>query len=411
MLVAVILGACYFLVITNVIMIIPTLPFIAQDFHLNGFLIGAILAAFPVVALPANLILGPISDRVGRKRLLCGGAALCSLIYFLSAQCSSGLELLLLRLATGIALSMIGCSIFSSIPDYFAPASRLKITGYVSSAGSWAQLIAVPSSAFIAETLGWRVSFLMLAGFAVGLAGLVLALPAPGYMDDPSSDTHIEVGVQHAGMVTSLKSRRIVGLLSGYAFYSCGMFTFMGLYPAWLLQNALAAHDGHGISMVFLAGGVGGLVGALSSGHVGALFRPTGRACAILTALTTISLVWVPLIGASLMANAFCFFLASVLRSILLPNLISGTMSLVLPSRRGKMNGLLAAVFQGGTALGGALSAWVYGLDPFYIANAIVSLIFFLIATVAFENSFRTAGATKTISRVSFLRRTKEESL
>jgi predicted MFS family arabinose efflux permease len=165
------------------------------------------------------------------------------------------------------------------------------------------------------------------------------------------------------------------------------MFVFLGLYPTWLLNQTFGPETGHSVSLIFLAGGLGGLSGALLTGVMGIRISSSQRACSVLSALTAASLVSIPFMGAILAGQIICYGLASTFRAIFLPILISKSMSVAEPSQRGSTNGILAAVFQSGTAIGAAVSAWLYSMDTSYIANVSVALALFVAASYIFSNT------------------------
>jgi predicted MFS family arabinose efflux permease len=122
-----------------------------------------------------------------------------------------------------------------------------------------------------------------------------------------------------------------------------------------------------------LAGGLGGLLGSLWTG-AGAGLRSSWTTCSALSGLVALSLVAIPISSTLLLVQIACFGLACSFRSLFLPLLISMSMSAADPSQRGSTNGLLAAVFQLGTAIGGAIGAWLYSKDGSFVANVSVAV-------------------------------------
>ena len=138
------LSASYFYVISNITLIVTTLPFIAHDVLPSELQRALLVSIFPLISLPANLLIGPVADRLGRRRFLLVGSLACAVLFVASSVITDAWQAILLRGLTAVFMSMISCSIFSAIPDYFDQTQTLKVTGYVSAASSLAQLLAIP---------------------------------------------------------------------------------------------------------------------------------------------------------------------------------------------------------------------------------------------------------------------------
>ena len=156
------------------------------------------------------------------------------------------------------------------------------------------------------------------------------------------------------------------------------------MYPSWLLTQRSSIETGYNVSLIFLAGGLGGLSGALLTGLVGSRLGSDRATRAVLAALTAATVAVVPFLGTMLAAQIAAYFLVCACRAILLPIVINFTMSIVRPDQRGSANGVLAAAFQTGTALGGAIGAQLYVADTSFLANAAVAASLFLASALAF---------------------------
>lgn len=381
------LSASYFYVISNITLIVTTLPFIAHDVSLSDLQRALLVSIFPLISLPANLLIGPVADRLGRRRFLFVGSLACAILFVASSVITYAWQAILLRGLTAVFMSMISCSIFSSIPDYFDQKQTLKVTGYVSAASSLAQLLAIPLTLLIAETAGWRSSFLALAVYACLLSVMVFRLPPPQFAAARTNQLGLMSDVSQT--LSVLRNRLLQRPLTGYALYSCGMFVFLSMYPSWLLTQRSSIETGYNVSLIFLAGGLGGLSGALFTGFVGSRLGSDRATRSVLAGLTAASVAAVPFLGTTLAAQIAAYFLVCACRAILLPIVINFTMSIVRPDQRGSGNGVLAAAFQTGTAVGGAIGAQLYVVDGSFLANAAVAASLFLAAALAFMTRSR----------------------
>ena len=382
------IGLAYFVVNINIVILAPLLGFMGPELGLSVVEYALILSAFPLVALPSNIIFGSLADRMGRKTFLLMGSVGCAISFMLTMFCNDGVGIALLRASTGLFMPMIGASVFASIPDYFQPSQRAKVIGYVSAASSLAQLIAVPFGVFVAETLDWRASFAILSIITAVLSILVFLLPRPQYfvlVRQPIGTARSYV----KGIRSLFDNGQIVGSLVGHMMFICAVFTFLSLYPTWILTREQETQISHITSTIFFAGGVGGVVGALFSGPISARLKSPIFLCALLSGMTVIPVVLSPIAGSDLIGQLSCYSAFSIFRSALVPSLISGAMAMVSSNQRGSMNGLLNAIFQCGAGFGGILSTLLYSIDNTFFLNAAVSSILLAIAALLF---FRSTG-------------------
>lgn len=80
------------------------LPFVSQDFHLGSTEVGAVAVAALVGSLVGSLTLGPITDKVGRQRMLMVDVALFVLATAGTAFAWNALSLIGFRFLVGVAI-------------------------------------------------------------------------------------------------------------------------------------------------------------------------------------------------------------------------------------------------------------------------------------------------------------------
>ena len=259
----------------------------------------------------------------------------------------------------------------------------MRATGYVSAAASIAQLLGVPLIVLCAESAGWRMSFLAMSVYGGLLAIVLTRLPRPEH-----TVAHEEYGGIRAEMLRMVhvaKERSILYMLVGYALFTCGTFVFLALYSTWLEAQASHFATGHDVSLVLLSGGLGSLVGAIAVGTFGTRLNGARATRSLLCALTAAPTVAVPIFGHSLEAQVAAYGMMCAFRAMLVPIVINGTMASMPPGQRGVANGVLASIFQSGTAIGGAIGVQLYALNATFIANVVTAVAFFSAAIVSFD--------------------------
>jgi predicted MFS family arabinose efflux permease len=385
------LWIAFFVVNFNIAMMIPSLPFIQRDIGLSPSQAGMVLAAFPVAALVGNLSVGPLIDRYGRKQFIVTGALACTAIFAMTAASGSAATIALGRALTGLFMPMIGASVFAAIADYVPAGSRAQVAGYVTSAAPIAFLFSMSMGILLGGLVAWQVPLVVLAIVTLTLAGAATRLPptpATALSSAPISPRSYRERLLSLSLDAGTRF-----LLLAYFCWATAIFVFLGLYPAWIVQHGLASHSVGMIGMMLILGEIGGLFGALLSGVLARSFRHPLRLCAI-AALAAAGVVFVvPLGDGSLPFQAVTYGIFAFGRDLMLALMLGGAMLLVSASQRGSLNAVLNAVYQTGATLGGAASAWLYGLRADFTANATIACFLFAAASFLLWNITRIPAA------------------
>jgi MFS family permease len=150
--------------------VLPLVPFIAQQYGANELVIGAIFALYSLCQLVSSPLMGALSDTWGRKPLLLV-SQVTTCVGFLILALSNGLGLIFLsRLVDGASAGNVSL-IYTAVLDRYPREARTRVFGLLST-GTGLGLLAGP---LMGGLLG--VSGLALPAFvAAGLAGLTIAL-------------------------------------------------------------------------------------------------------------------------------------------------------------------------------------------------------------------------------------------
>jgi MFS family permease len=154
-------------------MIIPLLPFYAQEFHASPTQVGWLFASYSLTQLLFAPALGRLSDRVGRRPVLLASIAGGIAAYVLFAFAPSFLWLLVARAMAGIAAANYGIA-QAYVADVTPPAERSKAMGMVVGAAFGLGFILGPALGGILAQIGPRAVPLTAAGF--GVVNLIAAL-------------------------------------------------------------------------------------------------------------------------------------------------------------------------------------------------------------------------------------------
>lgn len=114
-------------------MILPLLPFYAQELHATPFQIGLLFSSYSLTQLLFAPLLGRLSDRVGRRPVLLASIAGGAACYLLFALASTYWVLLLARSLSGVAAANYAIA-QAYMADVSAPEERSKAMGLVGAA-------------------------------------------------------------------------------------------------------------------------------------------------------------------------------------------------------------------------------------------------------------------------------------
>lgn len=157
-------------------LVFPSLPWIAKDFSITldqaQLLVGIYLLGFG----PSQFIYGPISDSLGRKRVLLAGLliAIAGLIAILAF--SDSFEAMVLgRFLQGLGTGCCAVLARASTRDSYSGAQLPTALSYIAMAASITPLFAPVLGGFINHYFGWSMVFISLLCY-VSLIWIVLAL-------------------------------------------------------------------------------------------------------------------------------------------------------------------------------------------------------------------------------------------
>lgn len=384
------LTAAYFLVIANVTIVATLLPFIEREVGITAAQRVVLLSVFPILSVPINLAIGPLVDGFDKRRVMLAGSILTAADFVAAGLVTDVNAQATLRGVAALFLSMISLTIFSSVPEHFDESERVKVTGFVASGSSLAQLIAIPASVFIAAHFGWRISFFAAAGYSALLCIAVTFIPAPRF--PTITATRDGITGYFLGLTKIARSSTFAAPLIGYGFFACAFFVFFGMYPTWLFAVVAHTQSENIAALVFVAGGLGGLFGALLAGIIGERFGSSFRGCALLCIVSSITLLPLPVFQQIVFVQFAVLLVLFMARGVFLPVYISNAMAVAESGQRGGTQGVIAAVFQTATAIGAAVAATLYSIDDSFITNIAVSAAFFIAASLLFAGIKTRAG-------------------
>ncbi len=154
---------------------LPVVPAMPGILNTSPAVIQLSLSLYMIMLGLGQIIFGPVSDRIGRRPVLIGGALLFAAASFCLAASSTVAPFIVFRFLQAIGASAALVATFATVRDVYAdrPESTV-IYGLFSAMLSFVPALGPIAGALIVDALGWRAIFAALG--AVTILALVNAL-------------------------------------------------------------------------------------------------------------------------------------------------------------------------------------------------------------------------------------------
>ena len=235
----------------NMYCTMAVLPLLARSFHVSQAATGLTVTAPLLATAIMAPVIGAISDRFGRRRLILGAAVLLVLPTVAAAGAGSFHTLLLWRFVQGLTLPFIFTVTIAYIGEETAGAASVRLAATYMSGAIFGGFAGRAIPGLVAQFWGWRVSLLLIALITLAMAVVIgLCLPAERNFT-PVMDWRGSLG----SFPRHLRNRRLLAnnfIGFGVLFCLIGVFTYVNFRlaaPPYSLGPAALG----GIFAVYLA--------------------------------------------------------------------------------------------------------------------------------------------------------------
>ncbi|WP_266075481.1 MFS transporter [Haladaptatus caseinilyticus] len=346
-----------FVVASQALIIAPILPRIADQLSAPEAVLGTLITSYAVAVGVFSLIVGPISDHVGRHRILLVGTALLTVSLAAHGLAWDFVSLLAVRGLAGIAGGVLNGAAVAYVGDYFPREQRGWANGWVFSGFAAGQIAGIPLGAILAERLGFRVPFLLFAVLmAVTFVLVWTVVPKP---DVQLATGRLSFGSAIDAYATLLRRPEIAAATIVFIVMFMGNALYTTYLPTWL--EATLGMSGTAIGAMFF---VGGIANVLAGPQAGILSDRVGRKRVIVAASVGIAVVMFATpflaIAAGVLAVYALFFVVMGLFASRATPFQTMLTELVSGDQRGSLMSLTVGIGQVGSGIGGALAGGAY---------------------------------------------------
>ncbi|MEZ5774058.1 MAG: multidrug effflux MFS transporter [Hyphomicrobiaceae bacterium] len=247
----------------------PAMPAMAEHFHVSYAVIQLILTLALVAFGSAQFVVGPLSDRFGRRPVI-----LCGLVLFTCGSLVSALATATWVVIAGRVLQAAGGATSfvlarAIVHDTREPAAATTTISYMVMAMMLAPMAGSIAGSFLSETLGWRAIFWLIVAI-----GIVVFLATSLFLKETNrhagSGRTLAMIAREGGRL--LRMSAFLGYCGCSAFASGMFFSFIGIAP-YLVEKVMGRpQTDYGLYFLIMSGGY--VLGNFLSGRLSARLGP-----------------------------------------------------------------------------------------------------------------------------------------
>ena len=357
---------------SQIMIITPILPRIGEELGIGESALGTLVSAYSIMVGFFAIVAGPVSDKIGRRRILLLGTAVMTGALLMHHFVVGYYSFLAVRVGAGCAGGILSGAAVSYIGDYFPYNRRGWATGWVMSGMAFGQIAGIPIGIVLAGVYGFKAPFYL---FAAAMAATFVLI----WFRVPQPDVQRATG--RLTVMSAVRNYREMLARSDIAAAAVAYFTmFLGVsffvvyLPYWLEQSLGATPNA--IATLFV---VGGIANVITGPKAGKLSDRIGRKRIIILSSIGLSLVMLltTVLVREFWAAYFLYFAIMVLVAMRLSPFSALLTALVSDERRGSLMSMTIALGQVGFAVGAAAagplySRFGYGSNTVLAASAVL---------------------------------------
>lgn len=242
-------------------LVAPLLPQISVRLDVPEVHLGWLISAYAIAMGVCTLAWGPISDRLGRRRLLMLASGLMALVLFSHWWAQSYPAMLLMRILSGAVGGALTTGTLAAVGDYIPPSHRGWATGWIISGFAAGQIVGVPAGVFLSGAMDDRLPFVLLGLLMAGAAWLVWRW-VPFLPSRPAVSWPAMLADVRRHLTTP---RLLAGCGVGVCLFG-GMGVFVPFFPLWMERSLLLTSQQ--VAWVFSVGGVAVVISSVVLGRL-----------------------------------------------------------------------------------------------------------------------------------------------
>jgi DHA1 family multidrug/chloramphenicol efflux transport protein-like MFS transporter len=230
----------------------PAMLAITKEFGVSSSWAPSSMSFYLLGGACVAWLLGPLSDRIGRKKVLLAGVlffVICCLLILLTQNIESFLAL---RFLQGIGLTVISAVGYAAIQETFEERDAIKVMALMANISLLAPLLGPVVGAFLIDHVSWHWGFIGIAFLAfLSWFGLKAKMP----------DTKVSIPKQPLSYILDdfkqvYKNKRFLGMTLALPMVSMPLMLWIALSPVMLVEELGFSSMQYGLAQFPVLGGL-----------------------------------------------------------------------------------------------------------------------------------------------------------
>ena len=230
----------------------PAMLAITKEFGVSSSWAPSSMSFYLLGGACVAWLLGPLSDRIGRKKVLLVGVlffVVCCLLILLTQNIESFLAL---RFLQGIGLTVISAVGYAAIQETFAERDAIKVMALMANISLLAPLLGPVVGAFLIDHVSWHWGFIGIAFLAfLSWFGLKAKMP----------ESQVSIRKQPLSYILDdfkqvYKNKRFLGMTLALPMVSMPLMLWIALSPVMLVEELGFSSMQYGLAQFPVLGGL-----------------------------------------------------------------------------------------------------------------------------------------------------------
>ena len=230
----------------------PAMLAITQDFGVSSSWAPSSMSFFLLGGACLAWLLGPLSDRLGRKKVLLAGVIFFIVCCLLIVFTKNIEQFLAFRFLQGIGLTIISAVGYAAIQEIFEERDAIKVMALMANISLIAPLLGPVLGAFMIEHVSWHWGFIGIAILA-GLSWFGLKSKMPNYQ---LSIPKKPLSYIWDDFKAVFSNRRFLALAFSLPMVSIPLILWIALSPVILVEQLGLSNMQYGLAQVPVLGGL-----------------------------------------------------------------------------------------------------------------------------------------------------------
>ena len=230
----------------------PAMLAITKDFGVSSSWAPSSMSFYLLGGACVAWLLGPLSDRLGRKKVLLGGVTfftVCCLLILFTDNIESFLTL---RFLQGFGLSVISAVGYAAIQETFEERDAIKVMALMANVSLLAPLLGPVLGAFLIDHVSWHWGFIAIALLSFfSWFGLKVKMPEQKVSIPKQPFSHMVDDFRQV-----FKNKRFLGLTIGLPMIAMPLMLWIALSPVMLVEELGLSSMQYGLAQFPVLGGL-----------------------------------------------------------------------------------------------------------------------------------------------------------